>query len=48
MCDVGEETCGRACAEKRADQLAARRRYVYILYGAIALLVIVFLSRLFG
>ncbi len=46
VCDVGEETCSRACREKRAEQLATRRRYVYLLYGAIALLLIVFVSRL--
>ncbi len=45
-CDPGEETCSRACRERRASQLQSRRTYTYLLYGAIALLLIVFLSRL--
>lgn len=47
VCDPGEETCSRACRERRAQQLATRRMYTYLLYGTIALLLIVFLSRLF-
>ncbi len=46
VCGVDEETCSRACAQKRARQLASRRTYVYLLYGTAALLLIVFLSRL--
>lgn len=45
MCGVGEETCSRACAERRAAQIQSRRTYTYLLYGTIALLLIVFLSR---
>ncbi len=45
VCDVGEETCSRACREKRAQQVSTRRTYVYLLYGTMALLLIVFLSR---
>jgi predicted nucleic acid-binding Zn ribbon protein len=45
VCDVSEETCSRTCAEKRAAQLQTRRTYTYLLYGTIALLLIVFLSR---
>jgi len=40
---VGEETCSRACREKRAAQLASRRTYTYLLYAAIAILVVAFL-----
>ncbi|MGD0250446.1 MAG: DUF2116 family Zn-ribbon domain-containing protein [Thermoplasmata archaeon] len=47
VCDVGEETCSRACGEKRARQLQSRRNYTYLLYGTIALLLIVFLSHYF-
>jgi len=44
VCAVGEETCSRACRERRAAQMASRRNYQYILYAAIAILLIVFLS----
>jgi predicted nucleic acid-binding Zn ribbon protein len=44
VCAVGEETCSRACREKRAAQVAQRRNYSYLLYAAIAILLIVFLS----
>ncbi|HXY12781.1 MAG TPA: DUF2116 family Zn-ribbon domain-containing protein [Thermoplasmata archaeon] len=43
VCAVGEETCSRACREKRAAQLASRRTYTYLLYAAIAILVVAFL-----
>jgi predicted nucleic acid-binding Zn ribbon protein len=42
VCAVGEETCSRACREKRAAQIASRRNYTYLLYLAIAILLIVF------
>jgi predicted nucleic acid-binding Zn ribbon protein len=45
VCDVGDETCSRACAEKRAAQIQSRRTYTYLLYATIAILLIVFLSR---
>ncbi len=48
VCAVDEETCSRACREKRAQQIATRRMYTYLLYGAIAILLIAFLSRLFA
>jgi predicted nucleic acid-binding Zn ribbon protein len=44
VCAVGEETCSRACREKRAVQLASRRNYTYLLYVAIAILLIVFIA----
>ena len=47
VCDVGDETCSRACQEKRARQLQSRRNYTYLLYGTIALLLIVFASHYF-
>ena len=43
VCTVGEETCSRACRDKRAAQLASRRNYTLLLYAAIAILVIAFL-----
>ena len=43
VCTVGEETCSRACRDKRAAQLATRRNYTLLLYAAIAILVIAFL-----
>jgi len=43
VCEVGDETCSRACREKRAQQLAARRNYTYLLYFAIALILIAFI-----
>ncbi|HXY46774.1 MAG TPA: DUF2116 family Zn-ribbon domain-containing protein [Thermoplasmata archaeon] len=47
VCAIDSETCSKACREKRAQQLQSRRTYTYLLYGAIALLLIVFVSRLF-
>jgi len=47
VCPADEETCSRACRDKRAQQLQSRRMYTYLLYGSIALLLIVFVSRLF-
>jgi predicted nucleic acid-binding Zn ribbon protein len=47
MCTVGEETCSQRCADKRAQALQTRRTYTYLLYGTIALLLIVFASRFF-
>jgi len=44
VCGVGEDTCSRACREKRAAQVSSRRTYTYLLYAAIAILVIAFLS----
>ena len=46
VCGIDSETCSKACREKRAQQLQSRRTYTYLLYGAIALLLIVFISRL--
>jgi len=43
VCTVGEETCSRACRDKRAAQVASRRNYTLLLYAAIAILVIAFL-----
>lgn len=47
VCAVDDETCSRACRERRAQQLQTRRMYTYLLYGSIALILLVFLSRLF-
>lgn len=38
---MGSETCSRACREKRAQQIAARRNWTYFLYAMMALLLIV-------
>jgi len=46
VCDPDEETCSRACREERERRVQTRRTYTYLLYGAIALLLIVFVSRL--
>ncbi len=46
VCAPDAETCSKPCREKRAQQLQSRRNYTYLLYGAIALLLIVFVSRL--
>jgi len=45
VCALGSETCGRACAQVRENQARTRRNYTLLLYGAIALLLIVFLAR---
>ncbi len=43
VCDVGEDTCSKACRAKRAQQQRTRQMYTYLIYGAIALLLIAFL-----
>lgn len=47
VCGVGDETCSKACREKRAAQVASRRNYQYLLYAAIAILLIAFLTSAF-
>ncbi|HLM70274.1 MAG TPA: DUF2116 family Zn-ribbon domain-containing protein [Thermoplasmata archaeon] len=44
VCSVGEETCSKVCRERRAAQVASRRNYQYLLYAAVAILLIVFLT----
>jgi predicted nucleic acid-binding Zn ribbon protein len=39
----GAETCSAACADQRARRVSSARTYQYLLYGAIAVLLIVFL-----
>jgi predicted nucleic acid-binding Zn ribbon protein len=39
-----EETCSAECAETRARRVSSARTYRYILYGTIALLLILLLS----
>ncbi|HYA70047.1 MAG TPA: DUF2116 family Zn-ribbon domain-containing protein [Thermoplasmata archaeon] len=46
VCGVGDDTCSRACREKRAAQIASRRNYTYLLYVAIAILLIAFVFGL--
>jgi len=43
VCNPGDETCSKACREKRAAQLASRRNYSYLLYLAIAILLVAFI-----
>lgn len=45
VCAVDAETCSPACRDRRAQQLASRRTYTYLLYGTMALLLIVLLSH---
>jgi predicted nucleic acid-binding Zn ribbon protein len=40
------ETCSRACREVRERRLQTRRNYTLLLYASIALILIVFVSRL--
>jgi len=44
MTKVGADTCSDRCAEERARRLSTARTYRYVLYGTIALLVILLLS----
>jgi predicted nucleic acid-binding Zn ribbon protein len=45
VCGPTEETCSKACRAKRDDMLRSRRTYTYLMYGAIALVAIVFISK---
>lgn len=45
ICTPGEETCSKACRQKRLEQAQTRRLYTYLMYGAIALLAVVLLAR---
>ena len=47
VCKLGDETCSKACRLERARQLQNRRGLMYLLYASAALLLIVFLTRLF-
>jgi predicted nucleic acid-binding Zn ribbon protein len=42
VCDVDAQTCSRACRDQWAARVASRRNYTYLLYLAIAILVIGF------
>jgi len=44
VCTPADETCSKACRAKREELLRTRRTYTYLLYGAIAVVAIVFLS----
>ncbi len=41
VCAPGEETCSKACRERRERSLQSRRNYTYLLYGMIVFLAIV-------
>ncbi len=45
VCATGSQTCGKACAQVRENQARTRRNYTLLLYGSIALLLIVFLAH---
>jgi len=47
VCKLDDETCSKACRAQRAQQLQTRRGLMYLLYASGALLLIVFLTRLF-
>jgi predicted nucleic acid-binding Zn ribbon protein len=42
-----EEVCGRTCQEERDRRLRTRRSYTLLLYGSIALILLVFVSHFF-
>jgi predicted nucleic acid-binding Zn ribbon protein len=42
VCAVGDETCSKACRSKRAAQVRRRETYTYVIYAAIALILIAF------
>ena len=44
VCSPGSDTCSNACATRREQMLSTRRTYTYLLYGTIALVVILFLA----
>jgi predicted nucleic acid-binding Zn ribbon protein len=45
VCPAGEETCSAACASERERRARSRRTYVYLMYGTIALLLLVLLAH---
>lgn len=47
LCKPDEETCSKACREQRVQQLQTRRGLTYLLYGAIALTIIAYLTYIF-
>jgi len=46
VCAPGEETCSKACRAKREQLAQTRRMYTYLMYGVIALLLILLVVRL--
>jgi predicted nucleic acid-binding Zn ribbon protein len=42
VCAPGAETCSKACARERQRRLDTRRTYTYLLYAAIAIVVVAF------
>jgi predicted nucleic acid-binding Zn ribbon protein len=47
VCDVDEEVCGKSCAAKREERLRSRRSVQWMLYGGMALLVILLIASEF-
>jgi predicted nucleic acid-binding Zn ribbon protein len=44
VCTPGEETCSRTCAAEREQRMRTRRNYQLMLYIAVALVLIAFVS----
>ena len=42
---LGDETCSKACRAKREQAARTRQTYTYVLYGIMALLLILLLFR---
>jgi len=42
VCGPTEETCSRACADRRAQQQQSRRNSVNLMYALMAIVVVVF------
>lgn len=45
VCAASAETCSRTCAEERERRVRSSRNLRYVLYGTIALLLVLFLSN---
>jgi predicted nucleic acid-binding Zn ribbon protein len=44
VCTPGEETCSKACRTKREQTLQTRKMYTYLMYGVVALLLILLVA----
>jgi len=45
VCAVDSETCSRACRDKRARSLESKRNSTYILYGLMAVLIVLLVAN---
>lgn len=48
VCPPDTEVCSRACSDRRERQRESRRNSTYVLYGLIAVLVVLLLLNQFG